>query len=118
MDSDSQHKDAVNRKTNGDIVLQWINPLREIGIMNDQNAGRSSVPDNCAGGWRVDGSASSILERSQFELHPGAFALRALSRSVHSVGMKDRARQAAFQERAKSSMQNTRDKCFINQSPE
>jgi hypothetical protein len=36
MDSDSLHKDAVNLKTNGDTVLQWINPLREIGIMNDQ----------------------------------------------------------------------------------
>ncbi len=72
MDSDFQHKDAVNQKTNGDTVIQWINPLREIGIqvMNDQNAGRSSVPDNRAGGWRVDGSASSIQERSQFELHP------------------------------------------------
>ncbi len=31
--------------------------------------------------------------------------------------MKDRARQAAFQARAKSSMQNVH-KCFINQSPE
>ncbi len=60
MDSDSQHEDAVNSKTNGDTVLQWINLLREIGIMNDQNTGRSSVPDNRAGGWLVDGSASSI----------------------------------------------------------
>ncbi len=77
MDSDSQHKDAVNQKTNEDTVLQWINLLREIGIMNDQNAGRSSVPDNRAGGWRVDGSASSISERSQFKLHSGAFALLA-----------------------------------------
>ena len=84
--------------------------------MNDQNAGRSSVLDNGAGGWRVDGSASSILERSQFELHSGAFALLARSRSIRSVGMKDRARQAAFQARAKSSMQNAHDKCFINQS--
>ncbi len=118
MDSDSQHEDAVNQKTNGGTVLQWINPLREIGIMNDQNAGRSSVPDNRAGGWRVDGSASSIPERSQFELHLGAFALRARSLSVRSVGMKDRARQAAFRARTKSGMQNASDKCFINQSPE
>ena len=96
MDSDSQHKDAVNQKTNGDTVLQWINLLREIWIMNDQNAGRRSVPDNRAGGWRVDGSASSIPERLQFKLHPGAFALRVQSRSVRSVEMKNRVRQAAF----------------------
>jgi hypothetical protein len=84
--------------------------------MNDQNAGGSSAPDNCGGGWRVDGSASSILERSQFELHSRAFALQARSRSIRSVGMKDRARQAAFLARAKSVMQNALDKCFINQS--
>jgi hypothetical protein len=101
--NNSQHKDAVKRKTNGDTVLKnSINPLREIGIMNDQNAGSSSVPDNRAGGWRVDGSVSSIPERSQFELDPGALALRARSRSVRSVGMKDRARQAACRARATS----------------
>jgi hypothetical protein len=89
--NNSHHKDAVNQKTNGDTVLQWINPLREIGIMNNQNAGRSSVPDNRAGGWRADGSASAIPERS--------FCGNERSRAT-------------------SGMQNARDKCFINQSPE
>ncbi len=78
----------------------------------------SSVPDNRTGGWQVDGSACSIPERSQFGLHPEAFARLARSLSVRSVGMKDRARQAAFRARVKSGMQNARNKCFINQSPE
>jgi hypothetical protein len=117
--NNSQHKDAVNRKTNGDTVLEnSINLLREIRIMNDQNAGISSVPDNRSGGWRVDDTASSIQERSQFELDPRALALRARSQSVRSVGMKDRVRQAAFQALATSGMQSVHNKCFINQSPE
>ena len=48
----SEHKDAINRKTTPATVLTWVNQLREAGIIeneqiiNDQDAGRSSAPEN------------------------------------------------------------------------
>ena len=48
----SQHNDAINRKTTPATVLTWVNQLREAGIkeneriINDQDAGRSSAPEN------------------------------------------------------------------------